>query len=165
VVNKTLEIREDDLTGETIAEFLREHLDNMHEISPPESVHAMGIERLRAPDITFWSAWDGEALVGCGALRELDSLSGEVKSMRTVVAYRGRGVGSRILETIIGEASRRGYERLLLETGSEQAFAPAQRLYERYGFTYRGPFAEYIEDPNSVFMEKELQERRAEGQS
>jgi putative acetyltransferase len=119
----------------------------------------MGLERLRAPDITFWSAWEGEELVGCGALRELDSLSGEVKSMRTVVARRGKGVGS-----IIEEAGRRGYERLLLETGSEPAFVPAQRLYERYGFTYRGPFAEYIEDPHSVFMEKELAAEGAEGQ-
>lgn len=129
----------------------------MHEISPPESVHALGLERLRAPDITFWSAWDDEELLGCGALRELNSSSGEVKSMRTVVARRGEGVGSKILETIIDEARRRGYEQLLLETGSERAFAPAQRLYERYGFVYRGPFAEYIEDPNSVFMVKELQ--------
>jgi putative acetyltransferase len=134
----------------------------MHEISPPESVHAMGLERLRRPDITFWSAWEGDELWGCGALRELDSLSGEVKSMRTVTAHRGRGVGSKILERIIGEAVRRGYERVLLETGSEPAFAPAQRLYERYGFTYRGPFAEYIEDPHSVFMEKDLVAERAE---
>lgn len=131
----------------------------MHEISPPESVHALGLERLRAPDITFWSAWEGDELLGCGALRELDSNSGEVKSMRTVVARRGKGVGSKILEQIIEEASRRGYEILLLETGSERAFAPAQRLYQRYGFVYRGPFAEYIEDPNSVFMEKDLRAR------
>jgi putative acetyltransferase len=128
----------------------------MHEISPPESVHAMGLERLKAPDITFWSAWEGDELLGCGALRELDASSGEVKSMRTVETQRRKGVGARILETIIEEASRRGYERLLLETGSEAAFAPAQRLYEGYGFVYRGPFAEYIEDPNSVFMEKDL---------
>jgi len=129
----------------------------MHEISPPESVHALDLERLRAPDITFWSAWDGDDLVGCGALRELDPGSGEVKSMRTVVPHRGKGVGSKILERIIEEANRRGYERLLLETGSERAFTPAQRLYERYGFVYRGPFAEYIEDPNSMFMTKDLQ--------
>jgi putative acetyltransferase len=133
----------------------------MHEISPPESVHAMGLERLRAPDITFWSAWDGDELLGCGALREIDSSNGEVKSMRTVAAHRGKGVGSRILERIIEEAGSRGYERLLLETGSERAFAPAQRLYERYGFAYRGPFAEYTEDPNSVFMERELSDRLA----
>ena len=128
----------------------------MHEISPPESVHALDLERLRAPDITFWSAWEGDELLGCGALRELDVNSGEVKSMRTVEAHRGKGVGSKILEQIIEEAGRRGYEVLLLETGSEHAFAPAQRLYERYGFVYRGPFAEYIEDPNSVFMTKDL---------
>ena len=132
----------------------------MHEISPPESVHALDLERLRAPDITFWSAWEGDQLLGCGALRELDPSSGEVKSMRTVVAHRGKGVGSKILEEIIAAAHQRGYERLLMETGSERAFAPAQRMYERYGFTYRGPFAEYIEDPNSVFMTKDLQALR-----
>ena len=128
----------------------------MHEISPPESVHALGLERLRAPGIIFWSAWEDDELLGCGALRQLDVNSGEVKSMRTVEAHRGKGVGSKILETIIEEARRRGYERLLLETGSERAFAPAQALYERYGFVYRGPFAEYIEDPNSVFMTMDL---------
>jgi len=128
----------------------------MHEISPPESVHALGLERLRAPDITFWSAWEGDELLGCGALRQLDVNRGEVKSMRTVEAHRGKGVGSKILEQIIEEASRRGYEVLLLETGSEPTFAPAQRLYQRYGFVCRGPFAEYIEDPNSVFMTKDL---------
>jgi putative acetyltransferase len=151
-----LQIREDDLTGSEIAALLREHLENMYEISPPESVHAMDIERLRSPDITFWSAWDGGELLGCGALKELDKRTGEVKSMRTVTAHRRRGVAAKILDTIIDEARKRGYVRLNLETGSEEAFAPAQTLYERYGFSYRGPFADYIEDPNSVFMTKEL---------
>jgi putative acetyltransferase len=151
-----LEIRVDDLSGREIAVLLREHLENMYELSPPESVHAMDIERLRSPDITFWSAWDGGDLLGCGALKELDGQTGEVKSMRTVSAHRRKGVASKILDTIIEEARRRGYTRLNLETGSEQAFAPAQALYERYGFTYRGPFGEYGEDPNSVYMTKEL---------
>jgi putative acetyltransferase len=128
----------------------------MYEISPPESVHAMDIERLRSPDITFWSAWDGGELLGCGALKELDGRTGEVKSMRTLTAHRRRGVAAKILDTIIDEAKRRGYERLNLETGSDGAFAPAQALYERYGFQYRGPFGEYVDDPNSVFMTKEL---------
>jgi putative acetyltransferase len=150
------QIRIDDLSGSAIAGLLREHLDNMHEISPPESVHAMDIERLRSPDITFWSAWDGGELLGCGALKELDRLTGEVKSMRTVGAHRRKGVASKILDTITEEARRRGYTRLNLETGSEQAFAPAQALYERYGFTYCGPFGEYVADPHSRFMTKEL---------
>jgi putative acetyltransferase len=153
---RLLEIRVDDLSGSEIAALLREHLENMYEISPRESVHAMDIERLRSSDITFWSAWDCGELLGCGALKELDAQSGEVKSMRTVSAHRRKGVASKILDTIIDEARRRGYERLKLETGSEQSFAPAQALYERYGFVYCGPFGEYVEDPNSVFMTKEL---------
>jgi putative acetyltransferase len=151
-----LEIRIDDLSGSEIAALLREHLENMHELSPPESVHAMDIDRLRSPDVTFWSAWDGGELLGCGALKELDGQTGEVKSMRTLGAHRRKGVASKILDTIIDEAQRRGYDRLKLETGSEPAFAPAQALYERYGFSYCGPFGEYVEDPNSVFMTKEL---------
>ncbi|GAB1537979.1 GNAT family N-acetyltransferase [Scytonema sp. NUACC21] len=151
-----MEIREDDLTGQKIAEFLREHLENMYEVTPPQSVHALDLEALRSPNITFWSAWEGSELLGCGALKELDSRSGEVKSMRTAKAYRNRGVASKILEHIIQEAKRRGYDCLNLETGALPEFAPARALYTRYGFEYRGPFAEYIDDPNSVFMTKKL---------
>ncbi|MBW4456290.1 MAG: GNAT family N-acetyltransferase [Nostoc indistinguendum CM1-VF10] len=151
-----LHIREDDLTGKNIADLLREHLKNMHEITPPESVHALDIEALRSPDITFWTAWDGEELLGCGALKELSSTSGEIKSMRTALAYRRQGVASKILEHIIKEAQRRGYDCLNLETGAIPEFASARALYTRYGFEYRGPFAEYIDDPNSVFMMKKL---------
>ncbi len=151
-----LHIREDDLTGKNIADLLREHLENMHEITPPESVHALDIEALRSSDITFWTAWDGEELLGCGALKELSSTSGEIKSMRTAKAYRRQGVASKILEHIIKEAQRRGYDCLNLETGAIPEFAPARALYTRYGFEYRDPFAEYINDPNSVFMTKKL---------
>lgn len=151
-----MQIREDDLTGEEIARFLREHLEDMHAISPPESVHALGLEALRAPGITFWSAWESDELVGCGALKELDSKTGEVKSMRTAPAHRRRGVGSKVLEQIIDEARRRAYDRLHLETGSTPEFAPGRALYLRYGFEYRGPFVQYIEDPNSMFMSKKL---------
>jgi putative acetyltransferase len=151
-----LQIREDDLTGKKIADLLREHLENMYEISPPESVHALDLEALRSPNITFWSAWEGDELLGCGALKELDSKTGEVKSMRTAQAHRRRGVASKLLEHIIQEAERRAYDRLHLETGSFPEFAPAQALYIRYGFEYRGPFADYIDDPNSVFMTKKL---------
>ena len=151
-----LHIREDDLTGGRIIAFLQEHLDNMHEISPPESIHALDPGGLRAPEITFWSAWAEDELLGCGALKELDAKTGEVKSMRTVLRYRGRGVGAKILEHILQEARGRGYTSLNLETGSQSEFAPARGLYERYGFAYRGPFADYTEDPNSVFMTKNL---------
>ena len=151
-----LEIREDDLTGKKIADFLREHLENMHEITPPQSVHALDLAALRSPDITFWAAWEGDELLGCGALKELDLRSGEVKSMRTAKAHRRRGVASKILEHIIKEAERRAYDCLNLETGALPEFAPARALYIRYGFEYRDPFAQYIDDPNSVFMMKKL---------
>lgn len=151
-----MEIREDDLTGKEIAKLLREHLENMYAIRPPESVHALGIQALRSPTITFWTAWDENELLGCGALKELDAKSGEIKSMRTANAHRRKGVAAKILEHIIGEARRRGYDRLNLETGSFPEFAPARALYERYGFEYGDPFADYEEDPNSVFMTKKL---------
>ncbi|MDZ8087400.1 MAG: GNAT family N-acetyltransferase [Nostoc sp. DedQUE12b] len=147
-----LQIRSDDLTGKKIADLLREHIENMHEITPPESVHALDLEALQSPDITFWTAWEGSELLGCGALKELDSRSGEVKSMRTAKAHRRRGVASKILDHIIKEAERRAYDRLYLETGAIPEFAPARALYIRHGFEYRGPFADYIDDPNSVFM-------------
>lgn len=151
-----LQIREDDLTGKKIADLLREHLENMNEITPPESIHALDLDALRSPDITFFSAWSGNELLGCGALKELDSRSGEVKSMRTAKPHRRKGVASKILEHIIKEAQRRGYDSLNLETGAFPEFAPARALYTRYGFEYRSPFAGYIDDPNSVFMMKKL---------
>jgi putative acetyltransferase len=154
-----LSIREDDLSGERIRAFLREHLDNMHEITPPESVHALDVDGLRVPEVSFWSAWSGDELCGCGALREIDTHSGEIKSMRTVWDHRGRGVGSRILEHLIAVAEARGYERLLLETGALPEFEAARSLYQRYGFRFRGPFPPYADDPNSVFMEKRLAPR------
>ena len=151
-----MQIRKDDLTGEKIAALLREHLENMHAVTPPGSVHAFPLEALRAPDVTFWSVWKGDDLLGCGALKELDVKSGEVKSMRTAPLHRGKGVGSRVLEHIIQEARRRAYACLYLETGASAEFAPARALYLRYGFEYRGPFADYRNDPNSVFMAKKL---------
>ena len=151
-----LQIRKDDLTGEKITAFLREHLENMHDVTPPESIHALPLEGLRSPAITFWSVWEGDELLGCGALKELDAKTGEVKSMRTALAHRGRGVGSRLLEHIISEAEQRAYDFLNLETGAMPEFAPARALYARYGFETRGPFGDYTDDPNSVFMTKKL---------
>jgi putative acetyltransferase len=151
-----LRIEIDDLTRPAVHDLLREHLDNMHELSPPESVHALDLSKLRSPDITFWSVWDGETLLGCGALKELSPDHGEVKSMRTPRALRGRGAGRAVLERIVSEARARGYRRLSLETGTHEAFIPAQKLYRRFGFEYCGPFAGYKPDPNSVFMTLDL---------
>lgn len=152
-----MEIRLDDLSGSEIQALLEEHLRDMHAISPPESVHALDLSKLRAADITFWTAWDGAELLGCGALRALDSLHGEVKSMRTARAHRGRGVAWGLLAHIEAEARRRGYTRLSLETGSMPAFEPARQLYRRAGFAFCGPFGDYREDPNSVFMSRLLE--------
>jgi putative acetyltransferase len=154
-----VEIRRDDLSGSEIRALLAEHLRNMYEVSPPESVHALDLEALRKPDITFWTAWSGEELLGCGALKELDPRHGEIKSMRTAAAHRRQGVARAILRHIIEEAKRRAYGRLSLETGSMKAFEPAQRLYASFGFTYCAPFGDYVEDPNSVFMSISLDPR------
>lgn len=145
-------IRLDDLSGPEIQDLLAQHLRNMHEITPPESIHALDLSGLRKPEITFWSAWSGDELLGCGALKELDPTHGEIKSMRTADAHRRKGVAAALLDHILTEARRRSYSRLSLETGSFPEFEPARRLYERFGFTYCGPFGEYSEDPNSVFM-------------
>ena len=151
-----MQIREDDLTGEKIIALLEEHLRNMHEITPPESIHALDLSGLRVPEITFWTVWEGGELLGCGALKELDAQSGEIKSMRTATQHRGRGVGSKMLEHILQEAAVRGYTQLYLETGAMPEFAPARSLYARYGFEKSGPFGTYTHDPNSVFMTREI---------
>jgi len=147
-----MKIEIDDLSRPAIHALLEEHLRNMHELGPPESVHALDLDKLRRPEITFWSAWDGELLLGCGALMALDARHGEVKSMRTPAAHRRTGAGRALLMHIIETARARGYERLSLETGSVAAFEPAHRLYESAGFVRTGPFGDYVEDVNSVFM-------------
>jgi len=128
----------------------------MHSLSPPESVHALDLEALRGPDVTFWTVWSDGELLGCGALKELSATHGEIKSMRTAPAHLRRGVARAMLRHILREATERGYGRLSLETGSMRAFSPARKLYESFGFAYGAPFADYREDPNSVFMTKEL---------
>jgi putative acetyltransferase len=154
-----MEIRLDDLGGAEIRALLAEHLRNMHQISPPESVHALDLTALLKPDITFWTAWSDGELLGCGALKELTPHHGEIKSMRTASAHRREGVGSAMLQHIMAEARKRSYVRLSLETGSMAAFEPARRLYESFGFTYCPPFADYAEDPNSVFLTRMLDVR------
>lgn len=155
-MGKEFRIIEDDLTGQEIAALLRFHLGEMHQWSPPESVHAMPIERLRAQDVTFWSAWDGDRVASCGALKQLDAQHGELKSMRAHPDYRGLGAGKAMLLHLLGEAKARGYSRVSLETGRPEPFFPAQRLYRSHGFTECGPFADYRDDPFSLFMTREL---------
>lgn len=147
-----MRIELDDLSRPQVHELLREHLSNMYELSPPESVHALDLSALRSPAITFWTVWEDSTLLGCGALLELDPAHGEVKSMRSPRALRRRGAGRAVLSRIVEEARARGYARVSLETGSTDAFRPAQRLYESFGFSYCGPFGNYRPDPNSTFM-------------
>jgi putative acetyltransferase len=151
-----MKIKIDDLTGTEVANLLREHLDEMALHSPPESVHALDLDALKKSDVTCWTIWDSDELVGCGALKELDNRHAEIKSMRTAPVHRGKGIGKLMLEHILREAETRGYQRLSLETGSMAAFEPARNLYSSYGFDYCGPFEGYKEDPYSVFMTKEL---------
>jgi putative acetyltransferase len=151
-----MDIRVDDLTSPEIVRLLHEHLQSMTLHSPPESIHALDLEALRNPDITFWTVWQDAELMGCGAIRELDSRHGEIKSMRTVSSHLRKGVAARLMHHILEEAKRRSYERLSLETGSMDAFAPARSLYAGFGFKPCGPFASYVEDPYSVFMTREV---------
>jgi putative acetyltransferase len=147
-----LTFREDDLTGAPIRALIARHLAGMHENSPPESVHALDLDKLRQPNITFWSAWSDNELTGCGALKVLDGERGELKSMRVADAFLGRGIGKAILTHLMSEAQARGMRSLWLETGSAPAFTPALRMYEAAGFTRCGPFESYVDDPFSIFM-------------
>jgi putative acetyltransferase len=147
-----LRIRIDDLRGPEIAAFLEEHLQDMRAASPPESKHALDLEGLRRPEITFWTVWDGPMLAACGAIKQLDAGHGEIKFMRTAAAFKQKGVASLLLAHILETARLRGYRRLSLEIGSMAFFEPARRLYAKSGFAYCGPFADYKEDPNSVLM-------------
>ena len=158
-------IEVDDLSRPAIHELLTEHLANMYELSPPEQVFALDLSKLKAPDITFWTAWDNELLLGCGALKQLSSRHGEIKSMRTPAKLRGRGAGRAILERIIATARERSYALLSLETGTHPAFQPAQQLYTSTGFQESGPFADYKEDPHSLFMQLRLTQSAASNPS
>jgi putative acetyltransferase len=157
-VTTTTEIRPGDLTDERVLRLLSDHLEDMFATSPAESVHALDVSGLSVPEVTFWVIGDadGDELHGCVALKELDPEHGELKSMRTDAAARGRGLGARLLEHVLAEASRRGYRRVSLETGSQEFFRPARTLYAKYGFVECGPFGDYALDPNSVLMTLEL---------
>ncbi len=158
-------IKSDDLTGDAIIALLQQHLHDMHLTSPPESVHALDLTGLRAAGVSFWTLWlplhagqiqDELQLAGCGALKQLDAQSAEIKSMRTADHFRRQGIAASMLSHLIAVAGERGYQRLYLETGSMAYFAPARALYQRFGFEYCEPFADYVLDSNSVFMVKQL---------
>jgi putative acetyltransferase len=151
-----IRIDRDDSNRSDVALLLSNHLADMHATSPPESVHALDHAGLATPEITFFSVRDDAVLLACGALKELSATDGEIKSMRTVRAARNRGVASGLLVHMVEHATMRGYQRLYLETGTQDFFAPARRLYRRHGFAECPPFADFRLDPNSVFMTREL---------
>lgn len=151
-----IDVRQDDLSSAEVHSLIAEHLSGMHSNSPPGHVNALAIQSLKAPSVTFWTAWMDGLLCGCGALKELDPLTGEVKSMRTRSAFLRRGVGQAILDEIVRTACQRGYSRLLLETGTGPAFGPAHGLYRLNGFEWSGPFGEYTATNFNVFMARVL---------
>lgn len=151
-----MDIRIDDLQGSAIKALLQEHLDDMHSSSPPESVHALDLAALRHPDITFWTTWDGDELMGCGALKQHSPEHAELKSMRTALTHLRKGVARTMLRHILAAARARGFQRISLETGTPAPFVAAQKLYASEGFVECGPFANYVLDPYSLFMTKAL---------
>ncbi|MEM8650311.1 MAG: GNAT family N-acetyltransferase [Pseudomonadota bacterium] len=142
----------DDLTHPKVLALLQSHLDGMHENSPPEHVHALDVSNLQLPEVSFWTAWEGEDLLGCGAIKELSGETGEIKSMRTHAAHLRKGVAAKILEHILATAKERGYKRLSLETGYGPAFEPALNLYRKYGFKNGDAFAQYEANDFSQFL-------------
>jgi putative acetyltransferase len=151
-----MRIEVDDLSRPEVHTLLSEHLANMYELSPPEQVFALDLSKLKSPDITFWTVWQENLLLGCGALKELTPTHGEIKSMRTPAKLRSRGAGRAVLNRIVETAKQRGYTLLSLETGTHPAFLAAQQLYRSAGFQETGPFSSYKEDPHSLFMELRL---------
>ncbi len=141
-----------DLNHPAVINLLSEHLDRMVENSPPESRHVLNLQALQQPEITFWSLWDGDDLLGCVALKHWHDDFAEIKSMKTAPAFTRQGVGKRLLEHVLEVAQQRGYQELKLETGSMAYFKPARQLYSSYGFEYCSPFGNYVKDPNNVFM-------------
>ena len=149
-------IKPGDFEDERVKALLTRHLEGMHANSPPGHVFALDWSGLQKPGISFYALWEGEELLGVGALKELDAASGEIKSMRTADAHLRKGVGARILDYMIGEARRRGYARLSLETGSGSAFEPALALYRKRGFTNGGAFGDYEKSPFNQFLHLDL---------
>jgi putative acetyltransferase len=150
------EILRDDLSGPEIASFLQEHIEEMKAVTPPGSKHALDLDGLRRPSVRFWTVVAEGRIVGCGAIQRLDDHHGEIKSMRVAPECRRSGVASMLMTYLIAEAERMGFLRLSLETGASEFFERARALYRKYGFELCGPFADYVLDPNSVFMTKAL---------
>lgn len=151
-----MDIRRGDLAHPQIIALLQAHMQTMQAHSPPESIHALPLAAFQAPEITVWAAWEGSTLLAIGALKEIAPDHGEIKSMHTAQAMRGRGIAQAMLDHIVAQASTRGYRRLSLETGSMAAFRPAHDLYLRNGFAPCPPFADYTDDPNSLCMTRAL---------
>lgn len=151
-LDQTWRIELDDLRRPEVLALLAEHLTDMYATSPAESVHALDVDALRSPSISVWTLWHGDDLLGCGALSQLSPVAGELKSMRTAHAARGRGVARALLDHIVAEARQRGYEQVMLETGTEPYFAAARALYARYGFVECAPFGDYRVDPHSAYF-------------
>lgn len=151
-----LEVRLDDLSGNAIADLLRGHLAFAAQNSPDGAVHALDLDGLRQPDVTFWSVWQDTQLLGCGAIRQLSPTHGELKSMRTATGHLRKGVATTLLQHMLEVAKQRGYTRLSLETGNNEAFAPARALYSRFGFAPCPPFGNYVADGFSLCMTREL---------
>ncbi|OCH15951.1 acetyltransferase [Aliivibrio sp. 1S165] len=147
-----MDIKIDDLNGGEVVQLLKEHLEDMYATSPPESVHALDVNALKVPEITFFSCWEDDQLLGCAAIKELDSNDAELKSMRTANNARNLGVGTLLLKHVLKVSSDKGYNKISLETGSQEFFKPARNLYEKFGFQYCAPFADYKPDPHSQFM-------------
>lgn len=153
----SFEIRPDDLNGPDVVALLRHHLESIVRHSPVHTVHALDLDALQAPEVTFWSVWEGSELVGCGALKELNPTHGELKSMRTAQSHVRKGVASALIRHMLNVARKRCYRRLSLETGATQMFAPARALYARFGFEPCAPFGGYVEDAYNVCMTLELE--------
>jgi putative acetyltransferase len=151
-----MDISIENLSASDVVALLEEHLAELRAVTPPESVHALDLDALRRPEVTFWTVRDHGVLLGCGAVRRLDAHHGEIKSMRTSSAAQRRGVAAALLARMLYDSARAGLRRISLETGTEEFFAPARALYEKFGFSRCPPFGEYQEDPNSAFMTKVL---------
>ena len=151
-----IDVRQDNLSSREVIALVSEHLAGMHSNSPPGHVNALALDALRHPAVTFWSAWIDGDLCGCGALKELSGLSGEVKSMRTRDRFLRLGVGQAVLDTIMAVSRERRYEHLYLETGTGPTFQAAHSLYRRNGFEWTGAFGDYTATHFNVFMVKAL---------
>lgn len=151
-----MKIKIDDLSSGEVISLLEEHLSDMYATSPPECVHALDVQALKSPEITFFSTWIDSALAACVGIKRLSSLEVELKSMRTSHAFRGKGVASKQLEHVLNFAREQGYKRINLETGTQDYFKPARNLYKKFGFTDCGPFSSYKLNPNSHFMTRYL---------